>query len=82
MAAGDGLSSGRLGLGGLIIGEGRFHPARFILTSVAIAIGVALQPLWLDTGNDGAFNETALFLSYAAMTRARIAVATPRRSRE
>ena len=164
MAADDGLWSGRLALGWLISGEWRFHPARFILTSVAIAIGVALgfavhlvngsalasfdgamrevngaadlsvratsplgvderlyprvalapgvadaspvvkldarigtvrltllgvdvvraaavtpslvgiRPLGLDTGNDGAFDETALFLSRAAMTRARIAI--------
>ncbi|WP_380783208.1 FtsX-like permease family protein [Sphingomonas sp. R86520] len=37
-----GLWSGRLGLGWLIVGEWRFHPARFLLTAVAIAVGVAL----------------------------------------
>ena len=37
-----GLLSARLALGWLIGGEWRWHPARFILTGVAIAIGVAL----------------------------------------
>lgn len=36
------LLSGRLALGWLIGGEWRFHPARFLLTAVAIAVGVAL----------------------------------------
>jgi len=34
--------SGRLALRWLIGGEWRFHPARFVLTAVAIAVGVAL----------------------------------------
>ena len=37
-----GLISGRLALGWLIGGEWRFHPARFVTTAVAIAVGVAL----------------------------------------
>ena len=164
MAADAGLWSGRLALGWLIGGEWRFHPARFVMTAIAIAVGVALgfavhlvngsalasfdgamrevngaadlsvratsplgvderlyprvalapgvadaspvveldarigtvrltllgvdvvraaavtpslvgiRPLGLDTGNDAAFDETALFLSRAAMTRARIAI--------
>ncbi|WP_380787098.1 FtsX-like permease family protein [Sphingomonas sp. R86521] len=37
-----GLWSGRLALGWLIGGEWRFHPARFLTTAVAIAVGVAL----------------------------------------
>jgi putative ABC transport system permease protein len=37
-----GLSSARLALGWLIGGEWRFHPARFLTTAVAIAVGVAL----------------------------------------
>ena len=42
MAAEPGLWSGRLALGWLIGGEWRFHPGRFLLTAVAIAVGVAL----------------------------------------
>lgn len=42
MAAEPGLWSGRLALGWLIGGEWRFHPARFLTTAVAIAVGVAL----------------------------------------
>jgi putative ABC transport system permease protein len=42
MAADRGLASSRLALGWLIVGEWRFHPARFALTAVAIAVGVAL----------------------------------------
>ena len=42
MAAEPGLLSGRLALGWLIGGEWRFHPARFLTTAVAIAVGVAL----------------------------------------
>ena len=42
MVAEPGLSSGRLALGWLIGGEWRFHPARFVTTAVAIAVGVAL----------------------------------------
>lgn len=42
MARSAGLVSGRLALGWLIGGEWRFHPARFALTAVAIAVGVAL----------------------------------------
>ena len=42
MAAEPGLIAGRLALGWLIVGEWRFHPARFVLTAVAIAVGVAL----------------------------------------
>ncbi|WP_374146140.1 FtsX-like permease family protein [Sphingomonas sp. 28-63-12] len=38
----SGLLSARLALGWLIGGEWRFHPARFLLTAMAIAIGVAL----------------------------------------
>ncbi|MGU3390355.1 FtsX-like permease family protein [Sphingomonas sp. M1A8_2b] len=37
-----GLRSSRLALGWLIGGEWRFHPARFLLTAVAILVGVAL----------------------------------------
>ena len=42
MTADPGLWSGRLALGWLIGGEWRFHPARFLTTAVAIAVGVAL----------------------------------------
>ncbi|MFM9934600.1 MAG: ABC transporter permease, partial [Novosphingobium sp.] len=42
MAAKSGLFSGRLALGWLIGGEWRFHPARFAMTAIAIAVGVAL----------------------------------------
>ena len=42
MRAEPGLWSGRLALGWLIGGEWRFHPARFLVTAVAIAVGVAL----------------------------------------
>ncbi len=42
MRAEPGLWSGRLALGWLIGGEWRFHPARFLTTAVAIAVGVAL----------------------------------------
>jgi putative ABC transport system permease protein len=42
VGAEPGLFSGRLALGWLIGGEWRFHPARFLLTAVAIAVGVAL----------------------------------------
>ncbi|MGY2733888.1 FtsX-like permease family protein [Sphingomonas sp. UYP23] len=42
MRADPGLWSGRLALGWLIGGEWRFHPARFLMTAVAIAVGVAL----------------------------------------
>jgi len=42
VAAEPGLLSGRLALGWLIGGEWRFHPARFLTTAVAIAVGVAL----------------------------------------
>ena len=42
MAAEPGVRSGRLALAWLILGEWRFHPARFLLTAVAIAVGVAL----------------------------------------
>ncbi|MGY2733948.1 FtsX-like permease family protein [Sphingomonas sp. UYP23] len=42
MRAERGLWSGRLALGWLIGGEWRFHPARFLVTAVAIAVGVAL----------------------------------------
>ena len=42
MASNAGLWSGRLALGWLISGEWRFHPARFVMTAVAIAVGVAL----------------------------------------
>ena len=41
MRAEPGLWSGRLALGWLIAGEWRFHPARFLVTAVAIAVGVA-----------------------------------------
>ena len=40
--ADPGLWSGRLALRWLIGGEWRFHPARFLTTAVAIAVGVAL----------------------------------------
>ncbi len=36
------LWSARVALGWLIAGEWRFHPARFVMTAVAIAVGVAL----------------------------------------
>lgn len=36
------MLSGRLALSWLIGGEWRFHPARFLLTAIAIAVGVAL----------------------------------------
>lgn len=42
MRAEAGLFSARLALGWLISGEFRAHPARFLATAVAIAIGVAL----------------------------------------
>ena len=42
VAADPGLWSGRLALRWLIAGEWRFHPARFLTTAVAIAVGVAL----------------------------------------
>jgi putative ABC transport system permease protein len=42
IAAEPGLLAGRLALRWLIGGEWRFHPARFALTAVAIAVGVAL----------------------------------------
>ncbi len=42
MASEPGLWSGRLALRWLIGGEWRFHPARFLTTAVAIAVGVAL----------------------------------------
>ena len=42
MTRNAGLVSGRLALGWLIGGEWRFHPARFAMTAVAIAVGVAL----------------------------------------
>lgn len=42
MAAEPGLWSARIALGWLIGGEWRFHPARFVMTAVAIAVGVAL----------------------------------------
>ncbi len=42
MAPDPGLWSGRLALRWLIGGEWRFHPARFLTTAVAIAVGVAL----------------------------------------
>ncbi|MET3826307.1 putative ABC transport system permease protein [Sphingomonas sp. PvP055] len=42
MADRAGLISGRLALAWLIGGEWRFHPARFVTTAVAIAVGVAL----------------------------------------
>jgi putative ABC transport system permease protein len=42
VAADPGLWSGRLALSWLIGGEWRFHPARFVMTAVAIAVGVAL----------------------------------------
>ena len=42
MASDAGLWRGRLALRWLVAGEWRFHPARFLLTAVAIAIGVAL----------------------------------------
>ncbi|MET0270481.1 MAG: FtsX-like permease family protein, partial [Sphingomonas sp.] len=37
-----GLRTARLALGWLIAGEARAHPARFLLTALAIAVGVAL----------------------------------------
>ena len=40
--ADPGLLAGRLALRWLIGGEWRFHPARFALTAIAIAVGVAL----------------------------------------
>ena len=42
MAADPGLWSGRLALRWLVAGEWRFHPARFLTTAIAIAVGVAL----------------------------------------
>jgi putative ABC transport system permease protein len=42
VASEPGLWSARLALGWLIGGEWRFHPARFLTTAVAIAVGVAL----------------------------------------
>lgn len=42
MAADAGSWRARVALGWLIGGEWRFHPARFVLTAVAIAVGVAL----------------------------------------
>ncbi|WP_062015657.1 FtsX-like permease family protein [Aureimonas sp. AU4] len=42
MAAEAGLASARLALGWLVRGEARAHPARFLLTALAIAVGVAL----------------------------------------
>ncbi len=42
MAAETGLFRSRLALGWLIGGEWRAHPARFVLTALAIAVGVAL----------------------------------------
>jgi putative ABC transport system permease protein len=42
VAADTGIRTGRLALFWLIGGEARFHPARFLLTAVAIAVGVAL----------------------------------------
>ena len=42
IASEPGLLAGRLALRWLIGGEWRFHPARFALTAVAIAVGVAL----------------------------------------
>jgi len=42
VTAEPGLLSARLALGWLIGGEWRFHPARFLTTAVAIAVGVAL----------------------------------------
>ena len=42
MTADARLWSGRLAFGWLIGGEWRFHPARFVMTAVAIAVGVAL----------------------------------------
>jgi len=42
VASDPGLWSGRLALRWLIGGEWRFHPARFLTTAVAIAVGVAL----------------------------------------
>ncbi|WP_242181731.1 FtsX-like permease family protein [Sphingomonas sp. CARO-RG-8B-R24-01] len=42
MAETAGLISGRLALAWLVAGEWRFHPARFLMTAVAIAVGVAL----------------------------------------
>ncbi|MBB3951593.1 ABC transporter permease [Aureimonas jatrophae] len=42
MAAEAGLASARLALGWLVRGETRAHPTRFLLTALAIAVGVAL----------------------------------------
>ena len=42
MLADPGLWSSRLALRWLIGGEWRFHPARFLTTAIAIAVGVAL----------------------------------------
>jgi putative ABC transport system permease protein len=42
VAVEPGLWSARLALGWLIGGEWRFHPARFLTTAIAIAVGVAL----------------------------------------
>ncbi len=42
MASEPGLLSARLALGWLIGGEWRAHPARFLATAIAIAVGVAL----------------------------------------
>ena len=42
MRAEPGLWSGRLALGWLLGGEWRFHPTRFLVTAIAIAVGVAL----------------------------------------
>ncbi|RIX97957.1 ABC transporter permease [Aureimonas flava] len=42
MAEAGGLADARLALRWLIAGEGRAHPARFLLTALAIAVGVAL----------------------------------------
>lgn len=42
MAAEPSIVAARLALGWLIVGEWRAHPARFLLTAIAIAVGVAL----------------------------------------
>jgi putative ABC transport system permease protein len=42
MPAGTGFLRARLALGWMILGEWRAHPARWLLTAAAIAIGVAL----------------------------------------
>ena len=42
MTTEPGVRSGRLALAWLIAGEWRFHPARFLMTAVALAVGVAL----------------------------------------